>query len=152
MKKFISTLLVLSMAFCLIACGTKSGTGTTTTYTQSQEGASVDVVIQSEDDVVKSMKMITTISTEGIPEDQLSMVDPMLEQITAPFDGIDGITSSSDKGDKAITLTINFDLTKEATLKAMADTGTPGAGSNVDGKLSLKSLTTELEASGYTKK
>lgn len=151
MKKLLSLVCVLSLALCLIACGKKGGTETT--YTMSAEGMSMEVVLKSEGDAVKSMEMITEVSTEGASEDEVAMMEPMLtEQFAAPYEGIDGIKCSTDTSDNAIKFTIEFDLTKEAVVKAMAEKGTPGAAGATGSDLSLKELSASLEESGFTKK
>ncbi len=146
MKKLLSLVLVLSMALCFIGCGKK----TETTYVTNMNGAEVKLTLYATGDVIKRIVQTSSISLDGLSDDDVKMVEEAIEELKGTYNAIDGVTYTSNTTDNSLTETFDMDISKKKTLKALIENNLLPVSNKDADYLSLKATKEGLESNGYT--
>lgn len=148
MRKFISILLVLSMALCFIGCGKK----TETTFAKSMDGVEETLTLHAEGDKIKRIVQTDTFQLEGLTEEMIQQMDTIIEQLVNTYNAIDGISCTSSKTDTVMTVTADMDVSKKETIKSLSEQQLLSIDNSEADYLSLKATKEGLESNGYTVK
>lgn len=147
-KKLITMFLLVCMALAAVGCG--AAKKQTATCTIEQNGAKVQMDLEAEGDKIVKLTQTSTVPLDGITDEIMEAVDQEIEAAKERFEGIDGVTYSSDKTDTELKEVIVINTDKE-TLKAVTEKGLLPVEGNTD-SLSLEATKKSLEKNGWTVK
>ena len=124
MSKFVKKLTAVVIMTCMLvaAVGCGGPKKQSVTCTQEQDGITVEMVLDAEDDNIVKMTQTSSIPLDGYTEEQASAMEEMLKAAKDTFEGIDGVEYNTEKTDKVLKATVSI-KTDEKTLKAVADQG-----------------------------
>lgn len=147
-KKIISVLAVCCLVFGITACGGKE-VKSAATCSIDQNGAKIQMIFDAKGDEITKITQESSMSLDGYSDEQIEMIQAAVEEASASYGDIEGVTYSSEEKDgqfvEKIVITTNKDTLKEVIEAELL----PVEGDNVT-KLSLKETTKNLESAGWT--
>ncbi len=150
MKKFLCTILASLIFFSLTACGTEPEEKSMI-LTLEEDGITVDYQLDALDDTVQKITQTSMIDCSAFAEEQISTVIDAVEEYTAAYEEIEGVTCSIETVDTDLVETITIDLTKIDSLEELSDSGLLSIEGDAD-SISFEQTVESLKELGMTEK
>lgn len=152
MKRFTKNLIVGVLLVCtmiaMVGCGAKKQTAT---CTLEQDGLKYEMVLDAEGDKITKITQTSSVSLEGITEEQIASLDENIAQIKEEYEAINGVKYNSEKSDKELKEIVEIDTSNKDTLKAAIDNGILPVEGN-ESNLSFKATKESMADLGWTVK
>ena len=150
MKKIVSSLLVLCMAFALTACGGKEQTVVLRSE-QEQSGLSMvdTMTLDAKGDKIQKMTEVIELDMSAFDATQQTTLIAVYDEMVDSYNSVEGVTATGESGDGTYTINVTIDTTGDA-VSQLADQGLLQITGNANGALSLKATQEALTAGGYS--
>ncbi|HIU74995.1 MAG TPA: DUF1307 domain-containing protein [Candidatus Pelethocola excrementipullorum] len=152
MKRFAKSLVVGMLLVCttlaMVGCGAKKQTATCTI---EQDGMKIEMVLDAEGDKIMKLTQTSTVSLEGVAEEQVAALDENIAQIKEQYEAIDGVKYNFEKSDKELKEIVEIDTSNKDTLKAAIESELLPVEGN-QSSLSLKATKESMADLGWTVK
>lgn len=150
MKKIVSSLLVLCMAFALTACGGKEQTVVLRSE-QSESGLTMvdTMTLDAKGDKIQKMTEVIELDMSSFDETQQTTLVAVYDEMVNSYNAVEGVEATGESGSGTYTINVTIDTTGNA-VSELADAGLLQITGNANGALSLKATQEALTGSGYT--